>query len=274
VLLLQRDLAKLKITQAGLSPQIVEGTSDTVPPGQIATEVPASGTKIGKGSTVTLTVSTGKPKVPVPNVVGQDSNSAVAALAGAGLQWKIRQVYSNTQEGTVTGQQPHAGDSVIKGSVVHINVSRGAKPVPIPDVTGQPYANAKSMLEGLGFQVGRIEIQSDMAQGVVVAETPPAGTNVPRGAKITLSVSKGPATTQVPDVTGMTQSTAESLLTGAGLTPSVVYDPVTDPAQDGIVQSTDPAPGSDAKSGDVVIIHVGQLQSPPNGGTTTTTPTP
>ena len=54
---------------------------------------------------------------------------------------------------TVTAQQPHAGDSVIKGTVVHINVSRGAKPVPVPDVTGQPYANAKSMLEGKGFQV-------------------------------------------------------------------------------------------------------------------------
>ena len=104
-----------------------------------------------------------------------------------------------------------------------------------------------------------------MAQGVVVAETPAAGTDVPRGTKITLSVSKGPATTQVPDVTGMSQSTAESLLTGAGLTPSIVYDPVTDPAQDGIVISTDPAPNSDAKSGEVVIIHVGQLQSAPPG---------
>ena len=65
--------------------------------------------------------------------------------------------------------------------------------------------------------------------------------DVPAGAKITLSVSKGPATTQVPDVTGMSQSAAESLLTGAGLTPSVVIDQVTDPAQDGIVQSTDPS---------------------------------
>ena len=274
VLLLQRDLAKLKITQAGLSPQIVQGTSDTVPPGQVATEVPQSGTKIGKGSTVTLTVSTGKPKVQVPNVVGQDITAALTALAGEGLQPKIRRIFSDSQPDTVTAQQPHAGDSVIKGTVVHINVSRGAKPVPIPDVTGQPYANAKSMLEGQGFQVGRTEIQSDMAQGVVVAETPAAGTSVPRGTKITLSVSKGPATTQVPDVTGMSQSTAESLLTGAGLTPSVVYDPVTDPAQDGVVISTDPAPNSDAKTGEVVIIHVGQLQTGPPGTTTTTTPTP
>src|SRR5205823_9018993 len=122
-----------------------------------------------------------------PNVVGQDSNSAVAALAGAGLQWKIRQVYSDKQEGTVTAQQPHAGDSVVKGTVVHINVSRGAKPVPVPDVTGQPFANAKSALEGAGFQVTREDIQSDMPQGVVVAENPPQGTSVAKGTKITLS---------------------------------------------------------------------------------------
>jgi serine/threonine-protein kinase len=82
----------------------------------------------------------------------------------------------------------------------------------------------------------------------------------------------------VPDVTGQNQSTAETILTGAGLTPSVVYDPVTDPSQDGIVLSTDPAQGADAKSGEVVIMHVGQLQQGTPGGdtgtTTTTTTTP
>ena len=263
VVLLQKDLAKLKIEQAGLVPQIVRGTSDTVAPGQVSSESPPSGTKIGKGSTVTLTVSTGKPKVTVPNVVGQDLTSALTQLASAGLQPKIRRIFSAQQPDTITAQQPHAGDSVVKGTVVHINVSRGAKPVPVPDVTGQPYANAKSALEGAGFQVGREDIQSDMPKGVVVAENPPQGTSVAKGTKITLSVSKGPATTTVPDVTGQNQANAEAILTGAGLTPTVVYDPVTDPSQDGIVQSEDPPPGSDAKAGEVIIIHVGQLQNQP-----------
>jgi eukaryotic-like serine/threonine-protein kinase len=272
VMLLQRDLARLKVQQAGLTVQVVKGTSETVPPGQVSAEDPPGGTKIGKGSTVTLTISTGKPKVKVPDVVGQDVASALTALASEGLQPKIRRIFSDKQPDTVTAQQPAAGDSVIKGTVVHINVSRGAKPVPVPDVTGQPYANAKSALEGQGFQVVREVIQSDLPPGTVVAENPPQGTSVARGTKISLSVSKGPATTQVPDVTGQTQSTAESILNGAGLTPSVIYDPVTDPSQDGIVQSEDPPPGSDAKAGEVVIIHVGQLQT--GGGTDTgTTPT-
>jgi serine/threonine-protein kinase len=273
VMLLQKDLAKLKIEQAGLVPRIVKGTSDTVPPGQVSEQDPPGGTKWNKGSTVTLTVSTGKPKVKVPNVVGQDVAAALTSLAGAGLQPHIVRIFSSAQPDTVTAQQPHAGDSVVKGTSVRINVSRGAKPVPVPDVTGQPFANAKSALEGQGFQVAREDIQSDMPQGVVVAENPPQGTQVPRGTKITLSVSKGPATTQVPDVTGQSQSTAESLLSGAGLTPSVVYDPVTDPSQDGIVISTDPAAGSDAKSGEVVIMHVGQLQQGTPGGDTGTTTT-
>jgi beta-lactam-binding protein with PASTA domain/predicted Ser/Thr protein kinase len=275
VLLLQKDLGKLKIEQAGLVANVVRGTSATVPPGQISREDPPSGTKIGKGSTVTLTVSTGKPKVKVPDVIGQDLASALTALASQGLQPRITRIYSDKQPDTVTAQQPHAGDFAVKGTVVHINVSRGAKPVPVPDVTGQPYANAKSALEGQGFQVTRVDIQSDQPQGVVVAEDPPQGTPVSGGSKITLSVSKGPATTQVPDVTGQNQSTAEQILTGAGLTPSVVYDPVTDPSQDGIVQTEDPPPGSDAKAGEVVIIHVGQLASGTPGGdsgTTTTTP--
>ncbi len=276
VRLVQKDLAVLQIEHAGLKPLVVKAADDVVPAGQVIDENPGGGSKVGKGSTVTLRVSTGKPRVLVPDVRGRSVTDAITALAGIGLNPKIVHIFSPQPPDTVTGQFPSAGDKVIKGSDVRINVSRGAKPVPVPDVTGQPYLNAKSALEGQGFTVSRVDIQSDQAQGVVVAEDPPPGTNISKGSKITLSVSKGPATTQVPDVTGQSQPNAEALLTGAGLTPSVVYQPVTDPSQDGIVISQNPSPGADAKSGEVVIITVGQLQSGGAGGdggtTTLTTP--
>jgi serine/threonine-protein kinase len=275
VRLLQKDLAVLKIQQAGLKPLVIKAADDTVAPGQVFDENPSGGAKVGKGSTVTLSVSTGKPKVTVPDVRGRDVNAAIAALAGVGLNAKIVHVYSPQPPDTVTGQFPAQGDNVLKGSNVRINVSRGAKPIPVPDVTGQPYLNAKSALEGQGFVVKRVDIASDQqAQGVVAAESPVSGTPSQRGATITLSVSKGPATTQVPDVTNQNQATAESLLTGAGLTPSVIYQPVTDPSQDGIVIDQTPKQGADAKSGEIVIITVGQLQNgtPGGDGSTTTTP--
>ena len=59
----------------------------------------------------------------------------------------------------------------------------------------------------------------------------------------------------------------------------MIYDPVTDPSQDGIVLSEDPKPGSPATPGQTVILHVGQLTTGGRAatgttttGTTTTTP--
>jgi serine/threonine-protein kinase len=277
VTLLQQDLAKLKIEQAGLTPQILKAANDTVPRGQVADQDPGGGAKIGKGSTVTLTVSTGKPRVLVPDVRGRSVTDAVTALAQLGLNPKITRVYSSAQVDTVTGQNPAPGDHVLKGSDIRVNVSRGAKPVSVPDVTGEPYANAESALRGQGFVVARVDVQSDQAaQGVVVAEDPPPGQQVPKGSKITLSVSKGPSATQVPDVTHQNQAAAEALLAGAQLTPAVIYQPVTDPSMDGIVLSQDPVGGSAAKANEVVTITVGQLQNGVPGGdggaTTTTAP--
>ncbi|MFL5927751.1 MAG: Stk1 family PASTA domain-containing Ser/Thr kinase [Gaiellaceae bacterium] len=278
VTLLQQDLAVLQIRQAGLNPVVVKAPDDNVPPGQVISENPGGGSKVGKGSTVTLQVSTGKPKVTVPDVRGQPVTDAIAALAGIGLDPHIVHIYSPQPADTVTGQFPSPGDRVVKGSSVRINVSRGAKPVSVPDVRSQPYLNAKSALEGQGFKVVRTDVQSDQAEGVVVGEDPSPGQQVSKGSTITLSVSKGPATTQIPDVRGQSQANAESLLSQAGLTPSVVFQPVTDPSQDGIVLDQNPAPGGDAKSGEIVIVTVGQIQNGTPGGdnppaTTTTTTT-
>jgi serine/threonine-protein kinase len=277
VMLLQRGLAVQKIQQAGLTPRVITAPDDTVPKGQVSNENPGGGSRVGKGSTVTLTVSTGKPKVSVPDVRGRSVTDAVAALAQLGLNPRIFHVYSAQPPDTVVAQSPAPNDRVLKGSDVRINVSRGAKPVSVPDVRGQPFANAKSALEGQGFVVKRTDIQSDQAQGVVVSEDPQAGTQVSKGSTITLAVSKGPATTDVPAVTNLDQATAEQTLTSAGLTPAVIFDQVNDPSQDGIVLSQDPKAGAPAQSGEVVTIHVGQLQNGTPGGdnsTTTTTSTP
>jgi serine/threonine-protein kinase len=275
VRLLARGLAVTQIQNAGLVPRVIKAPSDTVPSGQVSDENPGGGSKVARGSTVTLTVSTGIPQVQVPNVVGQNVTDAVAALAQRGLDQHIVRIFSTAQTDTVTAQQPAAGDQVPKGTTVRINVSRGAKPVQVPDVRGQPFANAKSALEGLGFTVTRVDIQSDQAKGVVVQSDPPAGSSIDKGSQVTLSVSKGPGTTQVPNVLNQNQTDATQILEQAGLNVAVITDPVTDPSQDGIVTSQDPPAGADATNGETVTIHVGQLTNgtPGGDGATTTTTT-
>ena len=100
VMLMARPLAVQKLQEAGLNPRVVTSPSDTVAKGQVSGENPSSGSKVGKGSTITLTVSTGKPKVQVPNVVGLDATSAVATLAQLGLDPKIVRIFSDARSRT------------------------------------------------------------------------------------------------------------------------------------------------------------------------------
>jgi serine/threonine-protein kinase len=273
VQLLVRRLAVAKIQQAGLNAQIVSASDTTVPNGEVISQNPGGGAKIGKDSTVTLTVSTGYPMVPVPDVRTQEATTAVQTITAAGLVPKIVYIFSSAQASTVTAQNPAPKDVVKKGSTVRLNVSKGLKPVGVPDVTNQPYANAASALQGQGFTVNRVDIANGAPKGQVVAEDPPAGTSVPKGSKITLSVSKGPATSQVPNVTGQSQATAQQLVQGAGYTVALIYQPVNDPSEDGTVIDQDPAGGTTAPQSQVVTLTVGQLQQGATGGGTTTTGT-
>jgi serine/threonine-protein kinase len=225
---------------------------------------PGAGTKVGKGSVVTLTISTGVPKTTVPEVRGQKLADALQLLYAANLTPKVAYVYSLQPADVIVGESPAPKSVVNQQSDVRINVSRGPKPVSVPDVTGQPFANAKSALQGQGFTVARTDIQSTQPKGTVVSSDPPPGTSVPKGSKVTLSVSKGPGTSQIPDVTSQNQSDATTILKQAGFAVGVVYQPVTDPGLDGIVLSQDPVGGTQGTAGETIVITVGQLsQSPP-----------
>ncbi|TML03255.1 MAG: PASTA domain-containing protein [Actinobacteria bacterium] len=80
-----------------------------------------------------------------------------------------------------------------------------------------------------------------------------------------LQVSKGPTTSTVPDVTSLSQSDAQAQLKASGFGVQIVSQPVTDPSQDGIVQTQDPPGGSKAPPGSTVTIAVGKFgeTSPP-----------
>jgi len=274
VVQVQQTLAEQQIREAGLTPKIKHQASGSVALGQVVVQDPSAGDRIPKGSNVALYISSGKPKSTVPSVSGRQLTDAIAALAARGLGTRIHYVFSNEPENTVTAQLPVADQRVLRGSKVNINVSKGTRPVQIPDVTGQPYANAEGALKGAGFNVSRVDIESDAPKDEVVAEDPPAGTQVPHGSRITLSVSKGPSTSQIPEVTGQVQADAVQLLKGAGFNVAVVKEAVTDPSQDGVVISQTPAGGTAAKPKEVVTITVGTLAGAPGGdgpGTTTAT---
>jgi serine/threonine-protein kinase len=198
--------------------------------------------------------------VDVPDVIGKNRDDAVSTLASAGLRAKVVSIHSNKPPDTVTGQFPHAGTTVTRGSPVQINVSSGPRPVSVPYVVGLLFDQASANLQEAGFAVARKNVDSNQPKDTVVDQEP-TGTAAP-GARITLSVSKGPQESTVPDVTNLDEQSARQTLRGAGFKVRVQREDVNDPALEGIVLSQDPGGGEQAPEGTTVTIVVGRLVPP------------
>jgi len=259
--------AESLIQNKGLVPNVHRVANADVEEGVVFNQSPTEGTRVDKETVVRIDVSSGKPEVTIPSVVGQSVEDAVAELTRAGLDAQVVEVNSDRDEGTVTAQSPNAGITVVEGTRVRINVSKGPRPVSVPNVVGLPYDQAASELQRGGFGVARIDVDSDQAKGIVTDQDPNGGSEGSKGSTVTVSVSKGPSTAAVPDVTTQDVSIAQTTLDAAGFRTRVVLEDTTDPTSDGIVVSQDPVGGTQAKPNSLVTLFVGRYVA-----TTTTTP--
>ena len=241
-----------------------------VQPGYVYQQDPEEGTKQPRGSIVTILVSSGKPKVTVPSLVGKSRDAAVAELTRLQLESNVVQVSSSQQANQVTAQNPKPGVVVVAGSSVRINVSSGPKPVAVPSVIGQSYDSGAAQLQSAGFTVGRVDVDSDQPAGQVVDQSPPGNSTASKGSSVTLSVSKGPTTVTVPDVSLQTGPDARATLTAAGFKVIVVHQDTDDESLDGLVISQDPGGNSQAEPKSTVTLTVGQFVPPPDVTTDTT----
>jgi serine/threonine-protein kinase len=257
---IKEQLAVKRIRNAGLVPDVKRDTSETVPRGTVINQSPPAGYHVPKQQTVTITVSKGPPQVQVPSVIGKSQDDAVSTLVNAGLRASpVVPVPSSRPEGTVTGQDPRPGLSVIKGSRVRINVSSGPAEVDVPSVIGLPFDQASAALQNDGFAVARTNVDSEQPKDTVVAQSPSG--RAPRGATINLSVSRGPKMSTVPDVTSQDEESARATLESAGFHVRVQRQEVNDPGLGGIVLSQNPTGDTKAKQGSVVTITVGHFTS-------------
>jgi beta-lactam-binding protein with PASTA domain/predicted Ser/Thr protein kinase len=265
-----REIAAVqKIREAGLRPQPVRQYDEKVDETYVIRQSPQPGDRTQKGNFVTIYTSLGPKKAKVPSIVGEPLASALSDLRDANLTWHVVEVNSDEDEGTVVSQKPTAGASLRENARVTVSVSKGPQPVAVPTVIGSTFATASSVLQARGFAVARgPDVESDQPRGTVVSQSPDAGTFQAPGATITLRVSKGPQTASVPDVTTLSQADAVQQLRASGFRVAIQSQDVSDPSQDGIVQSQQPTGASQAKPGSTVTITVGRFVG------VTTSPTP
>ena len=274
--------ATAKVTQAGLRSQIKRQTSEKAKD-TVISQSPTAGAHVDPAAVVTMIVSAGRSGVAVPDVVGLRSGAAVAKLQAAGFSSNVTGIFSPKPSGTVVAQQPTAEDRADKGTQVKLQVSKGGKRVQVPDVVGQPSADAQAALKQAGFAYTIVVVPSDQARGTVVSQAPQGGTAAPQGSKVRVNVASGSggggagtgttattgqtttsttptASVSVPRVVGLNQTVAQRRLQAAGLTSNVVYVSSTQPA--GRVVAQRPLPGTKVKRGSRVRLNVSTGPNP------------
>jgi serine/threonine-protein kinase len=100
------------------------GRSDDVATGDVFRQEPKAGELVGRGETIVYWVSTGLPRVAVPDVVGYSSVEAAALLEEAGLTASVDLIFGwGEYPDTVVEQEPAAGAKLEQGAEVVIRVA-------------------------------------------------------------------------------------------------------------------------------------------------------
>ena len=131
--------------------------------------------------------------VTVPNLVGR-----TAAEAGQRVQTLRLGVLVSAKRqdpkapfGVIVAQDPPPGAGVAKGTVINLTVSVGSGVV--PNLAGQTVQQASAMLERVGLRLGQVNYSLDdrVAQGRIIYQFQPAGTQLEPNGAVDVLVSQG-----------------------------------------------------------------------------------
>lgn len=191
------DAASQQLQRAGFKAQRGEMRFQNAAPRlTVIQQSPDQASREPLGSLVTLDLSAGPRMAAVPNVVGQVREQADSALTAAGFTAAVDSAPQASDQplGTVIGSRPASGARAPVPSVVTVVLSAGPATLSVPDLAGRSLVEARVLLEQLGLALGDVTILSggDSRQPqAVVQQSPAAGTLVPSGARVTVSVSGG-----------------------------------------------------------------------------------
>ncbi|GIJ61559.1 putative serine/threonine-protein kinase [Virgisporangium aurantiacum] len=213
---------------------------------------PAPGARIVGGGQVTLTLSLGRERYTIPDVIGKKIDDATGDLQAKKMIVERALEYSDLYEvDLVIKTDPPAGGEVGPNTKITVTVSKGPAPIKVPNVVGKNVDQATRELEKLKLKVKTEEREDDKPAGTVVAQSPDEGAGLEEGNEVTLTVSKGPPVVSVPEVRGQSAADAKRILEAAGFKVRVFGN------DNGRVVIQDPGGGAQLKKGEEVRILCG-----------------
>lgn len=233
--------------------------------GTVLEQKPPEGAELRRGDTVGVVVSAGPAEVTMPEVVGTSDDEALQRLESDDYRFVVNRDYEHsptTNAGVVQAQAPTPGTELRQGDSVIINVSLGVRQVTVPDLSGMDREEALEALEEADLQGELAFTYSDAVptEGQVVTQSVDSGAEVDEHSTVTVTISQGPATIEVPDVEGDGVSEAVKELESAGFATRVIEEPRPQlgpfrRGETGRVEVQDPQPGNSAERGSQVDLY-------------------
>jgi len=192
--------------------------------------------------------------VDLPNVVGLTEAQARDQLSGFTITIQ-RAPDPRIPRDRVSNQLPLATTRVSQGSSVTLTLSDGPGDAIVPTgLIGKPLEEVRTALVAAGLRVSRtVAVDSEQEPGIVLKVTPEPGSTVEAGTGVVLEIASG--NVQVPQLIGVTEIEARTLLTQAGFLVKTVeaYD-ANQPI--GVVLAQAPSGGETKIIGSSVTITV------------------
>ena len=265
-----------KLNALGLKLDARDDTESDQTKGTVTKQNPKGGSKVEKGSTVSVWFSTGPQTVSVPDVANKGQEEAKSILESAGFKvGSVKTVDSGTVEkDKVVSTDPAANSKQTKGTIITLYISSGMTKIP-DNLVGQSKDSVIEQLNKAG--IGTVNVENEYSDSVdsgsVTRLDPGSGSTVELGTSVTIWVSLGKQQVSVPSVLHMTLSSAKSVLTNNGF--QVTVNGSTD--DDAIVTGMSPEGGSQADSGATITLTTESASSPspsPSGSTSSSTASP
>jgi serine/threonine-protein kinase len=189
---LMYDDAVNRLEAAGFKAKVGEERFvELAPKSTVLAQTPPPGATESRGTEIVLDISAGQRQLQVPPVVGLTQALAQDAIEKAGLEvGEVRERESESARGAVLETYPAAGQTVSPSTRIDVIVSSGPPAVEAPDVVGQSYATARTLLEQIGLRVGDVTVDSlsTSIPSTVISQTPAAGSRLAPGSRISLTI--------------------------------------------------------------------------------------
>ncbi|MFJ4470577.1 Stk1 family PASTA domain-containing Ser/Thr kinase [Streptomyces sp. NPDC089424] len=128
----------------------------------------------------------------------------------------------------------------------------------VPPLLAKTEAQAEDRLADAGLEVGQVEhaYSDTVKRGTVISTDPAPGARIRHNDSVTLTVSDGPETVKVPDLSGYRLDKARTVLKDGGLEPGMVTREFSEDVPRGFVISSDPATDTETRAGTAIALTV------------------